>query len=246
MGKNKIILTEDSVIAMGDISVGDFRKYFEQTFGNNFTDNIKDMNFQEWLNTQAGKTLKEGVKEYINPSGNKTINELLNEKRFDYISKENKLFIIEFTKQMNSINYDFDGSIGDGYCWGHNMIIYSQKKKIIARIFIRNKGVRTWGGNEHKWNNSIVLRLFFTNIEKHLNYVENAPAHIKVAFIDEHGICKNCRGKDCRSIKTYTIGNKKMVKCTGVVFEYHNPKKAYITDYIDILKEFYQRKLSKK
>jgi hypothetical protein len=227
---------------MGDISVGDFRKYFEQTLGNKFIDNIKGMNFQEWLNTQAGKTLKEGIKEYINPSGHENINELLNENRFNCISKENKLFIIEFTKQMSLIDYDFGGSIGDGYCWGHNMIIYSQKKKVIARIFIRNKGVRIWGGNEHKWNNSIVLRLFFTNIEKHMKYIENAPPHIKVTFIDEHGICKYCRGKDCRSKKTYTIDNKKIEKCTGVVFEYHNPKKAYIKDYIGILKEFYVKK----
>jgi hypothetical protein len=41
--------------------------------------------------------------------------ELLNEGRFDFISKENKNFIFEFTKQIKSLDYDFDGSIRNGF-----------------------------------------------------------------------------------------------------------------------------------
>jgi hypothetical protein len=142
---------------------------------------------------------------------------------------------------MNLIDYDFGGSIGDGYCWGHNMIIYSKKKKVIARIFIRNKSVRIWGGNEHRWNNCIVLRLFFTNIEKHKTYIEKAPSHIKMPFINSNGDCKYCK-EPCRSRKIYTINDKEMVKCDGEVFQYNNPKIEYTNDYIDILKEFYGKK----
>ena len=86
---------------------------------------------------------------------------------------------------MNIIDYDFGGSIGDGYCWGHYMVIYSRNKKVIARIFIRDKGIKIWGGKEHKWNNCIVLRLFFNNIDKHMKYIEAAPSHIKSPFIND-------------------------------------------------------------
>jgi hypothetical protein len=68
------------------------------------------------------------------------MDKLLNEERFNFISKENRNFIIKFSEQMNLMDYDFGGAIGDGYCWGHFMVIYSRKKKVIARIFIRDKG----------------------------------------------------------------------------------------------------------
>jgi hypothetical protein len=89
---------------------------------------------------------------------------LLKEKRFDFVSNENKKFIIGFTEEMDLFGYDFGGEIGNGFCWGNYMIIYSQKnvksKKIIARIYIRDEGVIIWGGNENHFQNSIVLRLF--------------------------------------------------------------------------------------
>ena len=125
MGKNSKNLTEDTRIMMGDISVGDYRNYFLHILGKEFLNNLSGMDFQSWLNTQVGKTLKKAVWDYLNPSGTKSMEELLKEERFNFVSTENKKFITEFTKQMNLIDYDFDGSIGDGFCWGHNMIIYS-------------------------------------------------------------------------------------------------------------------------
>ena len=117
---------------------------------------------------------------------------LLSEERFGIVSDKNKKFVIEFTKQMQSMGYAFGGKIGDGFCWGHFMVIYSKNKKVIARIFIRDKGVRIWGGKEHKWEKCIVLRLFFTNIDKHIKYVENTPSHIKSPFINDQGLCNHC------------------------------------------------------
>jgi len=166
---------------------------------------------------------------------------LINEKRFDFVSKENKKFILEFTKQMNLIDYDFGGTIGDGFCWGHNMIIYSQKKKVIARIFIRNDGVRIWGKKEHKWNKCIVLRLFFSNIDKHMKYIEKAPSHIKQPFFNDQGLCNHCSEKKCHNMKIYTVNQQKIEKC-GYVFQFTDPKIEHIKDYIDILKEFYVKK----
>jgi len=53
------------------------------------------------------------------------MDKLLKEERFNFVSKENKMFICEFTRQMYSFGYDFGGNIGSGYCWGKFMVIYS-------------------------------------------------------------------------------------------------------------------------
>jgi hypothetical protein len=174
---------------------------------------------------------------------------LLKDKKFYFISVENKNFIIEFTKEMDLFGYDFGGEIGNGFCWGNYMIIYSKKnvksKKIIARIYIRDDGTIIWGGKENHFKNSIVLRLFFNDIDKHREYIEKAPSFIKEPFISEHGygICNHCK-KDCRCRKVYSINGKQFEKCSEAVFEFHNPKTDYITDYIYIIKEFYGKKSS--
>jgi hypothetical protein len=178
------------------------------------------------------------------------MDKLLKEERFGFVSAENKIFIREFTKQMESFGYGFGGNIGSGYCWGKYMVIYSQNgvksKRVIARIFIRNDDVIIFGGREIKYSNSIVLRLFFSNIDKHESYIENSPSYIKKPFIDEHGMCGHCKDDCPKYRKTYTIDGKMIEKCAGVVFEFHDPKIEYIKDYVDILKEFYGKKSSKK
>jgi hypothetical protein len=170
------------------------------------------------------------------------MDKLLKEDRFSFVSNENKKFISEFTKEMNLFGYDFGGEIGNGFCWGNYMVIYSKtgikNKKVIARIYIRDKCVITWGGKEYNYDNSLVLRLFLTDIDRHSEYVENAPSHIKSSFIDDNGICHHCR-ENCRMRKKYTMGGKMIEKCGGSVFEYHDPKTNDIKDYMNILKEFY-------
>ena len=52
---------------------------------------------------------------------------LLKDKKFDFVSAQDKAFIVEFTKQMNSFGYDYGEKIEKGACWGKFMIIYSQK-----------------------------------------------------------------------------------------------------------------------
>ena len=174
------------------------------------------------------------------------MDKLLSEERFNIVSNENKQFIVEFTEQMNMFGYDFGGEIGSGYCWGKYMIIYSKiggkSKKVIARIFIRDNEVIIFGGRKIKYNNSIVLRLFFSNIDRHESYIENAPPHIKKPFIDDHGLCSHCKENCNRYRKIYTIDGKKIEKCAGVVFEFHDPKFEYIANYMDLLREFYGKK----
>ena len=171
--------------------------------------------------------------------------DLLKDKKFNFVSKENKEFIFEFTKQMNLFGYDFNGKIENGFCWGNFMIVYSQtgvvNKKVIARIYIRDNGNIIWGGKNYNFYNGIVLRLYFNNVNKHREYIENAPSFIKEPFINNNGICNNCK-EECKSVKKYLINGTKIEKCAGIVFEFYDPKIENVIDYMNILKEFYSKK----
>lgn len=155
--------------------------------------------------------------------------------KYDFVCDKDKAFIIAFDEAIKEIGYESDGSIGNGYCWGRYMIIYAKTgvkdKKVAARIYIRNS--------------SIVLRLFFSNIDKHRTYVENAPEFIQTPFIGEHGDCHHCHNeKDskCKFRKSYTIHNLLIEKCNGAVFEFEKPDTDKLPDYMALLKEFYPTK----
>jgi len=221
------ILAEDTVIEIGKaIPLYKFRAFFQETTG----EDLSVLTFQPWLNTQAGKTLKEALTAYYEAATPKKMEELLSEERFNIISEEDKNFILDFDKAINGLGYDSGGAIGDGICWGKYMIIYSKtgvkNKKVIARIFIRENG--------------IVLRLFFNDIDKHRRHIECAPEYIKSVFVGSHGNC-NCNPKkeNCRMRKTYTIDGKEIEKCSGIVFEFWNPTAEKLADYRNLLEEFY-------
>jgi hypothetical protein len=170
---------------------------------------------------------------------------ILKEERFNFHSKENKEFILEFTKRIKFLDYDFDGNIGSGFDWGNYQIIYSLNgikgsRNIIARIIIRDNFVIVSGGKENKLKNGIFLRLYFSNINKHIKYIENAPMLIKDRFVNNSGMCKYCT-EQCYKRKIYKINGKEMIKCRDI-FEYYDPKIEEIKDYIDILKEFYGKR----
>lgn len=224
---NKSILTEDTVIEIGkSISLSKFRSFFMEATGKE----LSGSEFQSWLNTQTGKTIKEAITVYCKAVERKSMEEILSEERFNIISDSNKAFITAFNTKIKNLGYDFGGSIGNGYCWGKYMIIYAKtgvkSKNVIARIFIRENG--------------IVLRLFFNNVDKHSAYIENSTAHIKDVFTGNHGNC-SCSPKkeNCRMRKNYTVDNKTIEKCSGVVFEFWSPTEEKLPDYIDLLKEFY-------
>ena len=159
----------------------------------------------------------------------------LAKEEYSFINTKDKEFITAFDKAINEIGYSSGNNIGSGFCWGRYMIIYAKTgvkdKKVAARIYIRE--------------DSIMLRLFFSNIDKHREYIENAPEFIRQPFVNKHGDCNHCHNeKDglCRFRKTYTIANRFMEKCNGFVFEFANPDTSKIPDYIAILKEFYQKR----
>lgn len=155
--------------------------------------------------------------------------------KFDFISEENKSFIIAFDEEIRKLGYASGGGIGSGYCWGKYMIIYSKNgvktNKVIARIYIREKG--------------IVLRLFLNRIDDHRKFIEDAPDYIKKVFTGEYGRCKHCKnqkGNDCRFRKTYTVDDSLVEMCNGITFEFWEPTREKISDYMELLSEFYPKK----
>jgi hypothetical protein len=254
--QKKWTITEETIVE-SYVPVGEYRKYFQKALGEDCTENFD--NFQNWLNASAGRTVKKATEAYHKEmdlsGGNKLVglveedmSTLLKEDRFAYISKENKKFIAEFTKRMKAAGYDFGGQIGGGFCWGQNMIIYSQTggktEKVVARIYVRDNGVIVWGGTEYRYKNSIVLRLFFDNINKHTEYVEKAPAHINALFSSGEGTCPYIcgqRSEKCHNQKRYALNGKQMEKC-GYYFCFTDPKPEAIKDYVDILQEFHAKK----
>lgn len=231
--KNSKTLTGDTIIELGkSIPLAKYRAYFRKVI-KDFAPEVFCGNFQSWLNTHTGKTLKQAVEAYYTTQDIKNMEEILTEERFNIISEQNKAFIIAFDKEIGELDYDFGGKIGSGFCWGPYMIIWSKvgvkAKKVVTRIFIRENG--------------IILRLFFNKIDDHRAYIENAPEHIKNVFLSGHGDCScNPKKENCNFRKSYEIDGKPIEKCSGVVFEFWEPNLLKLRDYMDLLKEFYASK----
>ncbi len=223
----KTVFAEDTIISIGkSIPMAEYRAYFQEKTGQDLSGWV----FQSWLNTQAGKTLKEAAAAYCQASRPLRMEERLSEERFSSMAAADKAFIIGFDQGIQQLGYDFGGFIGDGYCWGQFMIVYSKTgvkaKKVAARIYLRE--------------NSIALRLFLSNVDKHRAYIEQAPAHIKEVFTNDQGRC-SCEPKkaNCRMRKTYVVDGRSIEKCSGSVFEFSQPSLEKLPDYVNLLKEFY-------
>ncbi|HOP10249.1 MAG TPA: DUF6434 domain-containing protein [Oscillospiraceae bacterium] len=225
-------LTENTVIDESFISPDRYRAFFRKAI-EGFSPEIYCGTFQYWLKQNNGKTIKEAIESYYLMKTPKIMEDRLKEERFHLISEADKSFILAFNREITELGYDFGGNIGWGACWGLYMIIYSKvgakSKQVAARIFIRE--------------NRIILRLFFNNVDKHTQYIENAPEHIKSVFIGTHGDCScNPKKENCRMRKTYILDGKTIEKCSGVVFEFHQPDLAKLPDYMGLLREFYEKK----
>jgi len=161
--------------------------------------------------------------------------ELLNENRFDFISPADKGFILAFDEAMTGMGYGFGGSIGSGYCWGRYMVIYTKtgvkSKKVAARLYLRDE--------------SILLRLFLNDIDRHREYIEQAPAYIQEVFTGTHGDCQRChndKGGVCKFRKSYTLHGRLIEKCNGITFEFADPSLEMLPDYLGLFREFYSKK----
>lgn len=158
---------------------------------------------------------------------------------YDFISATNRNFIVEFDTQMEKLGYTSGDKIFDGVCWGKYMLIYTKmnvkSKKSYARIYIREE--------------NIILRMYFSNIDKQREVIERTPKHIIDVFTGDKGNCKHCKVDAeyfCKFRKTYTINNKIYEKCNGETFYFYNPAIEKLQDYFNLFLAFYPRSKSKR
>ena len=160
--------------------------------------------------------------------------DLLDNPKYDFIGEQDKDFILAFDDAMTSAGYENNG-IQPYVVFGKLKIEYfkpgTKTKKYIARVYIRDDG--------------IVLRLYFSDIDKHRNYIENSPDFIKKPFIDNSHDCKmpNCKGMitngKCRYRKTYYIDGALHVKCAEQSFMYYGMNAENAARYAELLLAFY-------
>jgi len=106
----------------------------------------------------------------------------------------------------------------------------NKTKKYIARIYFRD--------------DEIVLRLYFSNIDKHRGYIEKSIDYIKKPFIDGSHRCEkpNCKGvgnDKCRYRKTYTIDGVLYIKCAEQSFCFYQMDAENASKYVELLTTFY-------
>ena len=175
---------------------------------------------------------KGGVKE-------RTMEDLLKEETYSFVSPRDKKFIIAFDAEMDRLGYTSNQTIGDGYCWGRKMIIYTKagvkSKKSYARIYLRE--------------NDLILRMYFSSVDKQRQAIEQAPDYIQQAFTGDYGACKHCHNmkedSSCSHRKSYTIHGKQYEFCDGFAFWFFSPDLARIPEYIKLFLAFYPEKRKK-
>lgn len=165
---------------------------------------------------------------------------LMQESRFDFVSKDDKTFITAFDAALLERGWGIENNGHfKGYCWGRYMLIYCKlgvkAKKVAARIYLRD--------------DSIVLRLFLNGMDKHRAFLESSPEHIKSVFLlGGGGDCRHCPDSGsrvngrCIFRKNYTIEGQAVEKCNGAVFEFCQPNMQKLPDYLALLDEFYTTK----
>ncbi len=171
------------------------------------------------------------------------INEQLKSSEYAFINDSQKGFVLAFDEAMCKIGYE-SGGIVPYVCLGRYKIEYTKSgnktKRFVARVYFRDYG--------------IVLRLYFTNIDKHRQYIENAPEYIKTPFINDAGRCKQCdkagggigNKGTCSFKKTYTINGALYEKCSGENYYFNNLELSAIPQYIELLETFYPNKKGDK
>lgn len=164
---------------------------------------------------------------------------LLKEEAYDFVGAGDKEFIAAFDAEMERLGYTCNRTIRDGYCWGRSMIVYTKagvkSKKSFARIYMREDGV--------------VLRMYFSGVDKRRQAVEQASARIRQAFTDDYGACGHChnmkRDGSCGHRKSYTLGGERYEFCDGFAFCFFSPDLATLPEYIRLFLAFYPEKKRK-
>lgn len=164
---------------------------------------------------------------------------LLKESDFSYVSDADKTFIVAFDGAMADLGYTSNNAIGDGYCWGRHMIIYTKtgvkSKKSYARIYMPE---------DH-----IILRMYFSGVDSKRDAIESAPDYIKAGFTGDYGRCGHCHNQredgSCSHRKTYTIDRAEYEFFDGFAFWFFRPTVDQLPEYLKLFTAFYPMKRGK-
>jgi len=165
----------------------------------------------------------------------KRVDNLLTDRKYNYISQDQRNFVVALDKTLIDIGYESSGIVP--YVGWKYKIEYSKSglknKRFDARFYFYDKG--------------IILRLYFNDIDRHSKFIENAPDFIKEPFINERGKCNHCdksgggigkKGK-CTFKKTYSIDGVEYSKCAGENFYFENFDISNVPKYMELITSFY-------
>lgn len=161
------------------------------------------------------------------------LKEALEQPKYDMISRGEKDFILNFHEFMTQNGYGHH-DIQPYVCFELYKIEYFKlglkTKNVVARFYFRKEG--------------FVLRLYFKNIQKHVEYIEKTPDFIQEPFIKQSARCNHCENgfyKDgvCKFRKIYTLHGELIEKCSGECFMYYGLNPQDIDAYTDLFEKFY-------
>ncbi len=166
------------------------------------------------------------------------LEKLLSDEKYTFVSPTDQAFIVAFNNAMIHAGYENNG-IQPYVVFGKYKIEYykpgNKTKKYVARIYFREGG--------------IVLRLYFSDIDKHRSYLEQAPDFIQKPFVDGSHRCKapGCKGLinqngNCRYRKAYTLNGVAYQKCAEESFCFYQLDAKNAAGYAALLAEFYPNK----
>lgn len=167
--------------------------------------------------------------------------QILNKEPFDFVNEKNKEFIIAFDRKMKELGYESNGIL-PYVCWGKFVTAYKKagvkSGKCVARFYYRD--------------DCVLFRMYFSRIEDHRGYIENAPAFIREMFTNEIGNCGHCKNNckdengNCSHCKVYRINGVRYEKCDGQVFYTDHLDIDELDEYIGLIKEFYPVKKQRR
>ncbi len=148
-------------------------------------------------------------------------------------------FIVVFNAEMNRLGYICNRVLGGGDGCDQKMFAFTKagvkSQKVYARVYL--------------WGNEWILRLYFSQVDKHTEFIEQAPDFIQQAFTGDYGTCGHCNNRkedgSCNHRKSYTIHGRPYELCDGYAFGFTSPSKERIPDYIKLFLTFYPERKRK-
>ncbi|MCL2407833.1 MAG: hypothetical protein FWC95_07890 [Defluviitaleaceae bacterium] len=231
----KVPLTPETVIAVGNQpTADDLRVFFQGILGFLYDDYAITLEHKQFWPRNKGKTLEQIIDNILRSPINYTAadddtNNLPHE-IFSIITSAQRAFILEFNNKMNELGYDYGGKVGGPSYECKYVLIYgktnTKSRPITARVYISNR--------------FIAVRFYFKDVDKHREYIENAPKYIKSAFAFKDGDCKNC-SINCKKMHNYTIDGVAYSKCPWSTFFFRYCTLDMLEDYMALYSKFSEK-----